>query len=300
MKKLLVAGANGFLAKQISGYFAQLGWSVSGLARREGGLHPECRYVHWDGNSLGDWTSSIDDCDVLINMVGRSINCRHTEENKQQILQSRLQSTAVLGRAVAQSETPPSLWINGSAAGIYQESYDQAMDESGAEGEGFIADVVKQWEAEFFKAEIASSVRRVALRTTMVLADTPDNPYRYLQTLAKTGLGGKVGSGRQMVSWVHIDDVPRVVQHIIDHEDLTGPVNMAAPEAVTNAEMMRRFRQQTGMPIGLPAPAFAVKIGASVIGTAPELILQSSWVEPGKLLGSGFTFTQPKMALGDW
>ena len=295
MKKLLIAGANGFLASHLCGYFAERGWNVAGLARRNDGLHRQCRYVHWDGQSLDDWVSELDQSDVLINMVGRSINCRHTEENKRQILTSRVDSTSVLGEAMAKCGNPPQLWINGSAAGIYKEAYDAPHSESGEHGEGFIADVVKTWEDTFFSANIPTSVRRVALRTTMVLADVPGNPYRYLHTLAKFGLGGKVGSGKQMVSWVHIDDVPRVVEFIIENREISGPVNMAAPDAVSNAEMMKRFRKHAGIPIGLPAPEFAVKIGANLIGTAPELILESCWVKPEKLLGNGFEFKQPKM-----
>ncbi len=300
MKNLLIAGANGFLAKHISGYFSACGWNVTGLARREGGLHGECRFVSWDGVSLGEWVSAVDECDVLINMVGRSINCRHNQENKRQILESRVQSTELLGRAIAQSENPPSLWINGSATGIYQNCDHTAHGESGEHGDGFIADVVKKWEGVFFQAEIPSCVRRVALRTSVVLADEPGNPYRYLRTLARLGLGGKVGSGRQMVSWVHIDDVPRVVEHIIDQKDLTGAINMATPDALSNAEMMKRFRKLVGMPIGLPAPAFAVRAGTFLLGTAPELVLNSCWAVPDKLLEDGFVFKYPEMTPWEW
>ena len=297
MKKMLIAGTNGFLARNITGYFTELGWKVSGLARREDGLHSACNFIHWDGMSLGDWTAAVDDCDVLINMVGRSVNCRHDEENKQQILQSRLHSTEVLGRAIAACGNPPELWINGSGVSIYEQSFTRPHGESGEQGEGFLADVTRKWEAELFQADIPKSVRRVALRTAMVLADEEGNPYRVLSTLAKLGLGGRAGSGKQMVSWVHIDDVPRVIEHIINHDSLTGPVNMAAPEAVTNTEMMSRFRKHVGMPIGLPAPAFGVKIGGFIMGTPPEFVLDSCYVVPSKLEESGFVFQKPEMQL---
>ena len=300
MKNLLIAGANGFLARHLSDYFSERGWNVSGLARRKEGLHSSCKFVPWDGVSLGDWVTALDECDVLINMVGRSINCRHNEENKKQILDSRVQSTEVLGRAIAESENPPSLWINSSGAGIYEESLSTPHNESGAYGDDFIAEVAKQWEATLFTAEIPPSVRRVALRTAMVVADEKGNPYRVLSTLARFGLGGKVGSGKQMVSWVHIDDVPRVIEHIINHEDLTGPVNMAAPEAVSNAEMMKRFRKSVGVSIGLPAPEFAVKLGTFLIDAAPDLILGSCSAAPEKLLDSGFTFQFSNMLPSEW
>lgn len=300
MKKLLIGGANGFLARHITEYFSEQGWAVSGLARREEGLHDACRYIHWDGQSMGEWSSELDDCDVLINMVGRSINCRHNDENKKQILETRVQSTELLGRAIAASENPPSLWINASGSGIYETVSTEPQNESGAHGDGFIADVAKQWEAALFEADIPASVRRVALRTAMVVADEKGNPYRVLSMLAKFGLGGKVGNGQQMVSWIHIDDVPRVIEHIIKDKALTGPVNMAAPEAVSNAEMMSRFRKSVGMSVGLPAPELAVRLGTFVIGTAPELILDSCSAAPEKLLESGFVFQYEKMSPAEW
>jgi len=300
MKKLLIAGANGFIGRHLTQYFADLGWEVAGLARRKEGLHAQCRYVNWDGENPGSWTAELESCDVLINMVGRSVNCRHTDENKRQILESRVESTKLLGQAIAECENPPSLWINGSGVSVYKESFTTAHGETGEHGEGFMAEVVKKWEGAFFSTNIADSIRRVALRTSMVLADEPGNPYRVLHTLAKFGLGGKVATGKQMVSWVHIADVPRVVEFIIDNEELTGPVNMAVPDAVSNAEMMKRFRKHAGMPLGIPAPAFGVKIGAALMGTAPELILDSCFVAPEKLLDGGFEFKYSDMKPDEW
>ncbi len=300
MNKMLIAGANGFIARHLTEFFTKQGWEVAGLARRRNGLHEKCRYVQWDGMEIDDWVTEIDQCDVLVNMAGRSINCRHTEENKRQILSSRVDSTALLGQAIGQSENPPPLWINGSASGIYQKTNDVAHGEDGPHGEGFIADVVKAWEERFFSAEIDSSVRRVALRTTMVIADEPGNPFRILRKLAKFGLGGKAGSGKQMVSWIHIEDLCRAVQFIIDHQQIEGPVNLAAPDAITNAEMMSRFRKSVGMPVGIPAPALGVHLGAFLMGTAPELILDSYWVEPKRLLEHGFEFCHLKMKPSVW
>lgn len=293
MKRMLIAGANGFIARHLTDYFSRNGWEVSGLARRRDGLHATCRYVEWDGKNLGDWVQEMETCDVLINMVGRSINCRHTEENKAQILNSRVDSTTLLGQAVGAAQNPPGLWINGSAAGIYEETIDRALGEDGAHGDGFIADVVKAWEDAFFGADVQESVRRVALRTTMVLADEPGNPLQILSKLAKFGLGGRAGSGKQMVSWIHIEDVVRSVEFIINSHQVSGPVNLAAPEAVSNAEMMRRFREYVGMPIGILAPAFGVRLGAYVMGTAPELVLNSSYVKPEVLEREGFEFGFP-------
>lgn len=300
MKKILIAGANGFIARHLAGHFAGLGWDVAGLARRQEGLHGQCRHVAWDGRSPGGWLGEIDRCDVLINLAGRPVNCRHNTDNKRRILESRVDSTRLLGEAVAGSGNPPALWINGSAAGIYRETSARPNNEDGRHGEGFLADVVKAWEGAFFSAKIPEGVRRVALRTTMVLADEPGNPFRILSLLAKLGLGGSAGSGRQMVSWIHIDDVVRAVEFIIGEGGISGPVNLAAPDAVTNAGMMRRFRKRAGVPFGIPAPAAGVRLGAFVMGTAPRLILASSWVAPEKLLEHGFKFAKPEMSLREW
>ena len=300
MRRMLIAGANGFIARHLCEYFLQHDWEVIGLARQSEGVPSGCRYVHWDGESLGDWVSELGKCEVLINLVGRSINCRHTEENKRQILSSRVNSTKLLGKAIHACDDPPELWINGSAAGIYEATREQAHGETGKQGSGFIAEVVKEWEEAFFSAEIPSAVRRVALRTTMVFADEPGNPYRILHSLAKWGLGGRVGNGKQMVSWIHIEDVVRAIAFIISYNDVFGPINLSAPGAMSNSEMMRRFRKSAGMPIGIPAPALGVRVGAYLMGTAPELVLDSSWVDPAALRDAGFEFDHPELIPGEW
>lgn len=300
MKKLIIAGANGFLAGYLTRYFTDKGWSVAGLARHEQGLEKQCRYVNWNGKTLGDWVTELDGCDVLINMTGRSINCRHTDENKRQILDSRVDTTRVLGQAVAACENPPELWLNASGASIYETRTDRPNTEGDSSGEGFAAEVAKVWEEEFFGAKVPGKVRKIALRTTMVLANEAGTVFDYLQKLAKFGLGGKVATGKQMVSWIHIDDYCRAVDFLIDSDQVSGPVNMSAPDPVTNAEMMRRFRKLAGMPLGMPAAAWMARIGAYVLGTAPELILDSMWVVPTRLLENGFVFNHPEMKPEAW
>ncbi|HCC21525.1 MAG TPA: TIGR01777 family protein [Verrucomicrobiales bacterium] len=290
MKKLLIAGANGFIARHLTDHFTKQGWEVAGLARRRTGLHEKCHFIEWDGLNQGEWVKEIDNCDVLINLVGRSINCRHTRENKQQILDSRVNSTKLLAHALAECSNPPQTWINGSASGIYDEAVDEAHGEEGQHGRGFISSVVKSWEEAFFSSDIPPTIRRIAIRISMVIADEPGNPYQILSTLAKFGLGGAAGNGRQMVSWIHIEDVCRAVQFIIGQPQIEGPVNLATTPALSNSEMMKQFRKSVRMPLGIPAPAFGVRVGAYLMGTAPELILDSCWVEPKLLTESGFVF----------
>ena len=298
MKKILIAGANGFLARYLSRYFTEKGWNVVGLARRRVGMDPGCRYVEWDGKSLGDWAKELEGCDVLVNLAGRSVNCRYHDANKREILESRVDSTTVLGNAIVGCDRPPELWINSSTATIYRHAEDRPQSEdTGDLGEGFSVNVAKAWENAFFGAAVPGKVRKVALRTSMVLADEPGTVFRYLYNLARWGLGGKVGNGRQMVSWIHVDDYCRAVDWLIDHDEISGPINVTAPDPIPNAEVMHRFRALVSMPFGLPATKWMAEIGACLLGTETELILKSRWVVPTRLLEHGFVFSHPEMDL---
>ncbi|MBT8036465.1 MAG: TIGR01777 family oxidoreductase [Verrucomicrobiae bacterium] len=300
MKTLLIAGANGFLARHLTQYFSSHGWEVVGLARREQGVHPRCRYVHWDGQSIGPWAKELESCDAVVNLVGKSVNCRFTPENRELIMKSRIESTRVIGEAIAVCDRPPAVWLNASGANFYSSSHEHGHNEGGEKGEGFMTDVVEAWEERLFDADVPQQVRRVALRTSMVLADVAGNPLRIFRTLAKLGMGGKIGSGNQRVSWIHIDDVCGVIAWIIEHENLTGPVNMTSPEPLTHRDFMCRFRKSVGMPVGLPAAAWMVKLAAYFLRIAPGLILDSLWVLPGKMLESGYVYKHPKMNPRGW
>jgi len=300
MKTLLIAGANGFIARNLTQYFSSKGWNVVGLARRESGLHSDCRYVNWDGKNLGSWAEEVGQCDAMVNLVGKSVNCRFTPENRELIMKSRIESARVLGAAIEASKSPPKVWLNASGANIYCDSRDHAHDEQGDKGEGFMYDVVEAWEQAFFTAEVSDSVRKVALRTSMVLGDEPGNPLQTFRTLSKFGLGGKIGNGKQMVSWIHVDDVCGVIEWLIEHDEVSGPVNMTSPDPISNAEFMCRFRKSVGMPLGLPAAAWMVKVGAYFMRIEPELILSSLWVVPARLLEDGFVFKYPVMDPKKW
>lgn len=296
MKKLIIAGANGFLGRYLTRYFVSQGWEVIGLARRCEGMDPSAKFVEWDGLSLGVWMQEIDGADAVVNLAGRSVNCRYHQENRREILESRVDSTKVLGEAIRQCERPPDVWLNSSTATIYRHAEDRPMSEDTGEiGEGFSVNVAKAWEEAFFGAKAPGRVRKVALRTAMVLADEPGTVYRYLRNLAKFGLGGKVGSGRQMVSWIHVDDFCRGIDWLIDHDEVSGPVNVVAPDALSNAEVMSRFRDYVGVPFGLPATRWMAEVGAFFLRTETELILKSRWVVPTRLLEHGFVFRYPEM-----
>lgn len=291
-KVMMIAGANGFMGRYLSRYFLDKGWRVYGLARRTDGLAKGVEFIKWDGETLEpSWAEVLEEVDVLINLVGRTVNCRYTDENKRQILESRVNSTKLLGQAVAGCDDPPSLWINGSTAAIYKETREKAQTESEGEmSDSFAADVTRKWEATFLAAEVADSVRKIMLRTTLVMGEEKGTVYDILCGLAKKYLGGTLGDGGQMVSWIDINDVCRAVEWMINTETARGAYNMAAPNPLTNAEMMKRIRKKVGVSFGLPAFEWMLEIGAFVMRTEAELMTNSMYVYPERLLKEGFVF----------
>jgi hypothetical protein len=291
-KIMVIAGANGFIGKYLSRHFMQLGWTVLGLARSKDGLADGVEMVKWDGVSLeSGWAERLDGADVLINLAGRTINCRHNEENKRQIMDSRINSTRLLGEAVLSCKNPPKVWMNASASSIYKSTREKRQTESdGEKGENFMAEVAIKWEEEFFGAKVDESVRKIALRTTLVMADENGTVLDILKGLARKYLGGTLGDGGQMVSWIDIEDYCRAVEWMINTDSASGPYNMAAPNALKNEEMMKLVREKVGACFGLPAFAWMLEIGAVFMRTEPELMLGSSWVYPEKLIEEGFVF----------
>ena len=300
MKKLIIAGANGFMARYITRHFLALGWEVVGLARREEGLDKGCRYVHWDGESLQAWAAEVDGADALINLVGRSVNCRYTTKNKAEMMNSRVESTKLLAEVVRQCAQPPEVWLNSSTATIYRHAEDRPQGDEGEIGRGFSVEIAKAWERAFFEADTPAGVRKVALRTAMVMADEKGTVFDYLLSLAKCGLGGKVGSGQQMVSWIHAEDLCRSIEWLVNHPEIDGTVNLTAPDPLTNAELMRHFREAAGMPLGLPATRWMAEVGAFVLSTEAELVLKSRWVVPTRLQSHGFVFKHPEFNPAAW
>lgn len=261
------------------------------------------RVVAWDGATLGAWENELDGCDAVINLAGRSVNCRYTPENRRRILDSRVHSTRVVGEAIARAARPPRTWLQMSTATIYGHRYDGANDEangrigSNAPGApaawGFSVDVARAWESACF-ATVTPRTRRVALRTSILMRAAPGGTFATLLGLVRCGLGGRVGDGRQMFSWIHEDDLVRAVRWLLEHEALDGVVNVTSPGAVSNAEFMRTLRSAWGMPVGLPTESWMLVMGAWLLGTERELILKSRWVAPARLLASGFTFAWPR------
>jgi uncharacterized protein (TIGR01777 family) len=301
--KVVIPGGTGHLGRVLSRALAADGHEVVVLTRR--GSEPEAgvRHVRWDGRSAGAWTREIDGSDVVLNLAGRSVNCRYTRRNLREMWNSRVDSARVVGGAIERAARPPRVWLQMSTATIYAHRHDAANDEAtgilgGDEPDvpaywSYSVDIARAWERE---QELAATphTRKVALRTAMVMSPEPGGAFEMLLRLTRLGLGGPVAGGAQYMSWIHEDDLVRAIGFLVDG-DLTGPVNLAAPEPLPYRDFLRALRAAAGVPIGLPATKWMAEIGAFVLRSDTELLLKSRRVVPGRLLQAGFSFEYP-----DW
>lgn len=290
MKTIVIFGANGFLGRYLSDWFAELGWRVIGVARKKSGMSERAQFEPWDAQSLGPWVEALEGATAVVNLAGRSVNCRYHQKNRDLILTSRVQTTELIDAALRQSQNPPEVLLNSSTATIYRHAEDRPQSESTGEiGKGFSVEVAQAWERAFFKNELAG-VRKIALRTAMVLGNEPGTVFDYLFKISQLGLGGKMSHGRQRVSWIHLEDFCRALLFLIENKQTSGSYNIAAPEAVTNEECMAEFRKISGRSFGLPASRWMLEIGTFLMRTETELVLKSRWVVPERLSEEGFRF----------
>lgn len=288
-RKIILAGGSGSIGRKLAAYYSDVADEVIILSRKSEAAAGNISTIVWDGQTLGDWANEFENADMLVNLCGKSVNCRYTAKNKKAIIDSRVQPTRLLADAVKQLSNPPRLWINFTSATIYRHAQDRPQDElTGDIGYGFSIDVCRQWEDAFFNADTPNT-RKIALRTSIVLSRSGGALPMLLRT-TDLGLGGRQGHGRQMVSWIHEHDVARATEWLFDHPDLSGIVNCTAPNPLPNGEMMKMLRKACDIPIGLPAPGWLLRVVAPIIGTEPELLLKSRWVQPARLVESGFKF----------
>ncbi|MGM0898214.1 MAG: TIGR01777 family oxidoreductase [Bacillota bacterium] len=289
-KKAVIAGGTGFIGTYLKEKYERLGYRVYIISRQ-----PE--HIQWkDAAGIKD---ALDGAKLLINLAGKSVNCRYNEANKREIFNSRTETTDMLGYAIKACNTAPELWINASTATIYRHAEDRPMTERNGEiGSGFSVEVAKAWEHSFFSFQLPDT-RQVALRIAIVLGEGGVmEPYR---KLVKYRLGGKQGNGRQMFSWIHIEDLYRTVRFMQHRDELAGVFNAASPNPVTNKDWMRALRKSMNRRTGLPASKWMLKTGAAALRTETELILKSRWVLPERLEREGFRFRYPGLgsALAD-
>lgn len=294
IKKIILAGGTGQIGKALITYYKSKVNEIIIFTRGENKTIENIQYVHWNGVLLTQHKALFENTDVLINLVGKNVNCRYNQKNKKEIFTSRTNSIIALGEVIQQLQQKPKLWIQSASATIYRHSEDKAMtEENGEIGNGFSVDVCTTWENTFLKeVNQFPTMRKAILRTSLVLSKN-DGVYPRLKTMAKFGLGGRQGSGKQIVSWIHEDDLIQIIDLIIKQEDLNGIYNCTAPSPLTNTLFMKDLRKSLGIKIGLPASETIMKIGAFIISTEAELVLKSRWVIPERLNQIGFKFTFP-------
>ena len=302
-KKIVIPGGGGFIGRHLTRYFADKGWEVVVLSRRRNERQEGARFVWWDGANLDAWVDELDGSDAVINLAGRTVNCRYNKKNRRQIYESRQSSTEVIGEAIADCAAPPSVWFNASSATVYRHSLDRAMDEATGDIDlvepgkprdkwEFSVDVVNRWEAALFDAPTPDT-RRIAMRLSMVFGSGKGGVYEAFRNIARFGLAGTQGSGNQYVSWLHVVDFLRMIDWCIENENLEGTINMCSPKPIPNREFLKALREASGARFGLPATWWMLEVGAFFMRTETELLLKSRRVMPGRLIESGFTFDHP-------
>ncbi len=298
--KIVIPGGTGQVGGVLTRALRLKGHEVVVLSRNGGANHGHS--VTWDGRTLGAWAREIDGCDAVVNLAGRSVNCRYTQKNLKQMLDSRVDSTHVVGLAIEQSKRPPRVWLQMSTATIYAHRFDAPNDEQGPLGGGepgapdywrTSIDIAKAWERTQQEAATPGT-RKVALRAAMVMSPDRGGILDVLLGLTRARLGGAIAGGRQFMSWIHDLDFVRAVEFLLDRDDFHGAVNLAAPNPLPQRDFMAALRRACGTRIGLPASRWMLEIGAFILRTDSELVLKSRRVVPGRLLGAGFSFAFPE------
>lgn len=297
--KIVIPGGSGQVGTVLARHFHANGHDVAVLSRSP--RSAPWRLVAWDARSCGQWGAELEGADAVINLVGRSVNCRYTPANRRAIVESRARSVQLLADAIAACIRPPRVWLQASTATIYAHRYDAPNDErTGVLGTApdapdtwkFSFDVATRWE-QALEAAAVPQTRKVAMRAAVTLSPDAGGVFDVLLGLVRKRLGGRAGDGRQFVSWVHDHDFIAAVEFLIRREDLSGAVNIAAPNPLPNADFMRGLRDAWGARFGLPAARWMVEVGARLMRTEPELVLKSRRVVPGRLLEAGFVFRFP-------
>lgn len=291
MKKIVIAGGSGFIGKYLKAKFEELNYTVIIISRQKD-------FINWNNNDA--IVSALDNSELLINLSGKSVNCRYNQKNKAEILTSRTETTKILGEAISKCANPPSLWINAGTATIYRHAEDRPMTEANEEiGEGFSVSVAKAWEKSFFDFHFTNT-RQVLLRMAVVFGKD-EGVMKPLKNLVRFGLGGKQGSGNQMFSWIHIEDLYQIILFLKEHNNLNGIFNCSSPNPINNKTLMQKLKHFMKAKIGLPSPKWLLEFGAIFIKTETELVLKSRWVLPERLLHEGYVFLYPAIddALND-
>jgi len=297
--KIVIPGGTGQVGTVLKRAWTAAGHEVVVLTRRP----QRPGEVRWDGRTAGEWIREIDGSDLVVNLAGRSVSCRYTPGNLEAMMDSRVESARVVGEAISAAAVPPRVWLQMSTATVYAHRFDAPNDEAtgliGGTEPGvpdywsYSVDIAKAWEREQERADTPHT-RKVALRSAMVMSPDRGGVLDVLLWLARLGLGGSVAGGAQYVSWIHDEDFVRAVDFLVGRDDITGPVNLAAPAPLPQRAFVRALRKAWGMPVGLPATRWMAELGALVLRSDTELLLKSRRVVPGRLGEAGFAFDHPE------
>jgi uncharacterized protein (TIGR01777 family) len=290
---VVVAGGTGHLGHELRTRLVARGDAVVVLTRGPSARHDGWRAVTWDAQTTGDWVEAVDGADAIVHLNGRSVDTRATRANIADLIASRVDPVRAMGRALDLCDAPPPVWVQAGSLAIHGDTGDAVIDDEtapGADGPPEMVDVCRAWESAFVESSSACD-RRVLLRIGIGLGGEDDRATQRLARIVGLGLGGRVGSGRQWVSWIDLDDLMAVMLRAIDDPAMSGRYNATSPFPVQNAELMRAFRQAMGRRFGVPTPAFAVRAGAPILGTSASLALTGRRCVPSRLLDAGFTFS---------
>lgn len=290
---VVIAGGSGYLGMNLARALGEMGAEVVILSRRAPGDLGRARHIAWDGRTLGAWVSALEGATAVVNLCGRTVDCVKTPAHCDEILRSRVESTRALGRAMREVGQPPKVWVQMSTAHIVGDPPVEVCDEDSASGFGLAPDVGRAWEGAFHEG-LPNGVRGVVLRTSFVLG-RKGGALPTLARLARLGLGGRIASGTQGLSWIHERDMNRLFVRAIEEASMSGAYMATAPGPVSSAEFMRTLRRTLGVPIGLPAPAWMVRLGAPILGTDPELAIYGRYCVSRRLGAEGFTFDFPEL-----
>lgn len=298
-KRIIIAGGSGFIGGALAKEFLARGYEVVVLTRSPKKRSGGATEIFWDGKTVGDWAAQLEGAEAVINLTGKNINCLHTPENLRALIASRVDSVNALATAMGKISSPPRVWVQASATGFYGDTGDELRDEASPAGDNALAGICRAWEWAFAAAPLTGT-RRATLRIGFVLG-RESGALPVLARLTKLFLGGAVGNGRQYISWIHIADLVQMFVQAVESKTILGTYNAVAPNAVTNATFMRELRRALHRPWSPPAPAFAVKLGARLMGSDPSLALISSRVTPKRFLEAGlpFQFRDVSSALND-
>ena len=297
--RIVIAGGSGHIGKILLKHFQKQQHDIKILTRN---TKKEDPFIYWDGQTLGAWQKVVDESDMVINLAGRTVDCRPNKKNLKEMMDSRIDSTRVMGEAISQCQNPPKLWLQMSTATIYAHSFNKANDEyTGTIGGNepgvpdtwhYSISIAKNWEKTLFESQTPST-RKVAIRSALIVSPLKKGYFDVLLSLVKRGMGGTIAGGKQYVSWIHEEDFIQAMEYVISHEDIKGAINFSSPYPLPQKEFMSHIRSACGFKISLPITKWMAEIGAVFLRTDTQLILKSRRVVPKRLLSYGFQFQFP-------